>query len=105
MIFPTFRKSRPLCDRPSCLAAAHRAWRDRESLHRPWQCPAFPPMGIRVEGVSRILAPFATRVIIAHPLQVKAMAQPHVATDKIEAGGLANLRVAFTVSGYPNFAT
>ena len=40
-------------------------------------------------GVSRVLAPFVARVIIANPLQVKAIAQAHVKTDKIDAGTLA----------------
>src|SRR6516162_2058541 len=45
-------------------------------------------------GVSRVLAPFVARVIIANPLQVKAIAQAHVKTDKIDAGTLASLHVA-----------
>lgn len=45
-------------------------------------------------AVSRILAPFAARVIIANPLQVKAIAQAHVKTDKIDAGTLASLHAA-----------
>jgi len=32
-------------------------------------------------AISRVLAPFASRVIIANPLQVKAIAQAHVKTD------------------------
>ncbi|WGS19183.1 transposase [Bradyrhizobium sp. ISRA463] len=35
-------------------------------------------------AVSRVLAPFVARVIIANPLQVKAIAQAHVKTDKID---------------------
>jgi transposase len=42
-------------------------------------------------GVSRVLTPFVTRVIIANPLQVK---QAHVKTDKIDAGTLASLQAA-----------
>jgi hypothetical protein len=34
------------------------------------------------------------RVIIANPLQVKAIAQAHVKTDKIDAGTLASLQAA-----------
>ncbi len=34
-------------------------------------------------AVSRVLAPFVARLIIANPLQVKAIAQAHVKTDKI----------------------
>ena len=45
-------------------------------------------------GVSRVLAPFVARVIIANPLQVKAIAQAHVKTDKIDAGTLASLQAA-----------
>ena len=45
-------------------------------------------------GVSRVLAPFVARVIIANPLQVKAIAQAHVKTDKIDAGTLASLHAA-----------
>ena len=45
-------------------------------------------------AVSRVLAPFAARVIIANPLQVKAIAQAHVKTDKIDAGTLASLHAA-----------
>ncbi|MET4449822.1 hypothetical protein ABIB75_008136, partial [Bradyrhizobium sp. GM2.2] len=44
------------------------AWRYRGFWHRSWQ-----------------------RVIIANPLQVKAIAQAHVKTDKIDAGTLASL--------------
>jgi len=42
-------------------------------------------------AVSRVLTPFAARVIIANPLQVKAIAQAHVKTDKNDAGTLASL--------------
>ena len=45
-------------------------------------------------AVSRMLTPFVARVIIANPLQVKAIAQAHVKTDKIDAGTLANLHAA-----------
>jgi hypothetical protein len=44
-------------------------------------------------AVSRALAPFVARVIIANPLQVKAI-QAHVKTDKIDAGTLASLHAA-----------
>ncbi|WFU39972.1 transposase [Bradyrhizobium sp. CB82] len=43
-------------------------------------------------AVSRVLAPFVARVIIANPLLVKAIAQAHVKTDKIDAGTLASLQ-------------
>ena len=45
-------------------------------------------------GVSRVLTPFVARVIIANPLQVKAIAHAHVKTDKIDAGTLASLHAA-----------
>ncbi len=45
-------------------------------------------------AVSRVLAPFVARVIIANPLQVKAIAQAHVKTDNIDAGTLASLQAA-----------
>jgi transposase len=45
-------------------------------------------------AVSRVLTPFVSRVIIANPLQVKAIAQAHVKTDKIDASTLASLHAA-----------
>ncbi|AMA60189.1 hypothetical protein BCCGELA001_30845 [Bradyrhizobium sp. CCGE-LA001] len=45
-------------------------------------------------AVSRGLVPFVPRMIIANPLQVKAMAKAHVKTDKINAGTLASLQAA-----------
>jgi len=45
-------------------------------------------------AVSRVLTPFVARVIIANPLQVKAIAQAHVKTDRIDAGTLASLQAA-----------
>lgn len=45
-------------------------------------------------AVSRVLLPFVKRVIIANPLQVKAIAHAHVKTDKIDAGTLASLHAA-----------
>ncbi len=45
-------------------------------------------------AVSRVLTPFVARVTIANPLQVKAIAQAHVKTDKIDAGTLASLQAA-----------
>ncbi|WP_245475161.1 MULTISPECIES: hypothetical protein [unclassified Bradyrhizobium] len=47
-------------------------------------------------AVSRVLAPFVARVIIANPLQVKAIAQAYVKTEKIDAGTLASLQAADT---------
>ena len=40
------------------------------------------------------LSPFVARVMIANPLQVKAIAHAHVKTDKIDAGVLASLHAA-----------
>ena len=45
-------------------------------------------------AVVRVLSPFVARVIIANPLEVKAIAHAHVKTDKIDAGVLASLRAA-----------
>jgi transposase len=45
-------------------------------------------------AVSRVLSPFVQRVVIANPLQVKAIAHAHVKTDKVDAGTLANLYAA-----------
>jgi transposase len=45
-------------------------------------------------AVVRVLGPYVARVIVANPLQVKAIAHAHVKTDKIDAGVLASLRAA-----------
>ncbi len=45
-------------------------------------------------AVSHLLAPHVARVVIANPLQVKAIAHAHVKTDKIDAGTLASLHAA-----------
>jgi len=45
-------------------------------------------------AVSRVLSPFVQRVVIANPLQVKAIAHAHVKTDRVDAGTLANLYAA-----------
>jgi transposase len=45
-------------------------------------------------AVSRVLTPFESRVIVANPLQVKAIAQARVKTDKIDASTLASLHAA-----------
>ena len=45
-------------------------------------------------AVVRVLSPFVARVIVANPLQVKAIAHAHVKTDKIDAVVLASLRAA-----------
>lgn len=41
-----------------------------------------------------MLSPFVKRVVIANPLQVKAIAHAHVKTDKVDAGALASLHAA-----------
>jgi transposase len=41
-------------------------------------------------AVSRVLSPFVAKVVIANPLQVKAIAHAHVKTDKIDAGTLVD---------------
>ncbi len=45
-------------------------------------------------AVSRVLTPYVKRVVIANPLQVKAIAHAHVKTDKVDAGTLASLHAA-----------
>ncbi|WP_424140661.1 IS110 family transposase [Roseomonas chloroacetimidivorans] len=45
-------------------------------------------------AVVRVLSPFVARVVVANPLQVKAIAHAQVKTDKIDAGVLASLRAA-----------
>lgn len=35
-------------------------------------------------AVSRVLSPFVKRVVIANPLQVKAIAHAHVKADKVD---------------------
>jgi transposase len=45
-------------------------------------------------AVVRVLSPFVARVMVANPLQVKAIAHAHVKTDKIDAGVLASLHAA-----------
>lgn len=45
-------------------------------------------------AVSRVLSPFVRRVVIANPLQVKAIAHAQVKTDKVDAGTLASLFAA-----------
>lgn len=45
-------------------------------------------------AVSRVLSPYVSRVVIANPLQVKAIAHAHVKTDKVDATTLANLHAA-----------
>jgi transposase len=42
----------------------------------------------------RVLSPYVARVIVANPLQVRAIAHARIKTDKIDAGVLASLRAA-----------
>ncbi len=45
-------------------------------------------------AVSRVLSPHVARVVIANPLQVKAIAHAHVKTDKVDAATLVSLHAA-----------
>jgi Transposase len=45
-------------------------------------------------AVVRVLRPYVARVIVANPLQVKAIAHARIKTDKIDAGVLASLHAA-----------
>lgn len=45
-------------------------------------------------AVSRVLSPYVKRVVIANPLQVKAIAHAHVKTNKVDAATLASLYAA-----------
>ena len=45
-------------------------------------------------AVVRVLSPYVARVIVANPLQVKAIAHSRIKTDTIDAGVLASLRAA-----------
>lgn len=45
-------------------------------------------------AVSHVLSPYVARVVIANPLQVKAIAHARVKTDKVDAGILASLHAA-----------
>ena len=49
-------------------------------------------------AVSRVLAPHVARVVIANPLQVKAIAHAHVKTDKVDAATLARGGRGFSTS-------
>jgi hypothetical protein len=50
-------------------------------------------------AVVRVLSPYVARVIMANPLQVKAIAHAHIKTDKIDAGVLASLHAAGFLPG------
>ena len=45
-------------------------------------------------AVVRVLSPYVARVIVANPLQVKAIAHARIKTDRIDAGVLASLHAA-----------
>ncbi len=45
-------------------------------------------------AIVRLLSPFVARVIIANPMQVKAIAHARVKTDKVDAKNLAQLNAA-----------
>lgn len=44
-------------------------------------------------AIVRLLTPFVARVVIANPLQVKAIAHARVKTDKVDAKILAQLQI------------
>jgi transposase len=45
-------------------------------------------------SVVRVLSPFVARVVVANPMQVKAIAHARIKTDKIDAGVLAQLHAS-----------
>ncbi|MCF6098511.1 hypothetical protein SAMN05428953_12118 [Mesorhizobium muleiense] len=45
-------------------------------------------------AVVRVLSPYVGRVIVANPMQVKAIAHARIKTDKIDAGVLAQLHAS-----------
>ncbi|MEV8644908.1 hypothetical protein AB0V79_27530 [Mesorhizobium ciceri] len=45
-------------------------------------------------AVVRVLSPYVGRVIVANPMQVKAIAHARIKTDKIDAGVLAQLHTS-----------
>lgn len=45
-------------------------------------------------SVVRVLSPFVARVIVANPMQVKAIAHARIKTDKVDAGILAQLQAS-----------
>ena len=49
-------------------------------------------------AVVRVFGPYVARVIVANPLQVKAIAHAHVKTDKIDAGVLMHLAPRWPLS-------
>lgn len=62
-------------------------------------------------AVVRVLSPYVGRVIVANPMQVKAIAHASIRTGKIDAGVLAQLHASgfllevwFPMSGPSGFA-
>jgi transposase len=49
---------------------------------------------VNTTGIVRLLQPFAHRVVIANPLQVRAIAHAKIKTDKIDAAVLAKLHAS-----------
>jgi transposase len=49
---------------------------------------------VNTTGIVRLLQPFAHRVVIANPLQVRAIAHTKIKTDKIDAAVLAKLHAS-----------
>ena len=49
---------------------------------------------VNTASIVRLLAPFVHRVVIANPLQVRAIAHAKIKTDKIDAGVLAKLHAS-----------
>ncbi|MDG0836280.1 IS110 family transposase, partial [Pelomonas saccharophila] len=74
-------ESRPILRETAALTQPRIAW-DRE------------PKSTRDVTIVRLLTPFARRVVIANPLQVRAIAWAKVKTDKIDAATLARLHAA-----------
>jgi transposase len=56
-------------------------------------------------AVVRVLSAYVARVIMANPLQVKAIAHARIKTDKIDAGVLAQLRRRSGGGGWSRGAT
>ena len=49
---------------------------------------------VNTASIARLLEPFVHRVVIANPLQVRAIAHAKIKTDKIDAGVLAKLHAS-----------
>ncbi|WP_245458609.1 MULTISPECIES: transposase [unclassified Mesorhizobium] len=71
----------------------------RTALKGFWQEPSGDGRGgdqggRQLHGGATGVTAFVKRVVIANPLQVKAIAHAHVKTDKVDAGTLASLYAA-----------